>query len=167
MMKKNPHLTSLLFDPIATDKIGEVELGENPYFNIPVFNWFNNRLTVIYQRQYIDSAQRFDSVKAHSAELVKALDLFDSMANDPSLNFSMWLQPGDIQLVHNHSLLHDRRSFEDWPGQTEKRHLLRLWLSVPNDRELPPSFAQRFSTVNIGDRGGVIVEGTKLQVTID
>lgn len=167
MMRINPYLTSLLFEPIATDKRGEVELGEKPYFSIPVFSWYNDRLTVIYQRQYIDSAQRFDDVKKHSVDLVKALDLFDSLANDPSLNFSMQLQPGDIQLVHNHSLLHDRRDFEDWPLQSERRHLLRLWLTVPNDRELPSSFTQRFGTTNVGDRGGVVVEGTNLQVTID
>ncbi|PHS14390.1 MAG: taurine catabolism dioxygenase TauD [Kangiella sp.] len=167
MMKQNANLTNLLFKPIATDKRGEVEVGEKPYFSIPVFSWFNDRLSVIYQRQYIDSAQRFDDVKNHSTDLVKALDLFDSLANDPSLNFSMQLQTGDIQFVHNHSLLHDRRGFEDWSEEKEKRHLLRLWLTVPDDRELPPNFSQRFGTTKVGDRGGVIVEGTKLTVTID
>jgi len=167
MMQRDPYLTSLLFEPIATDKRGEVEVGQKPFFTIPVFNWFINRLTVIYQRQYIDSAQRFDEVNNHSQELKKALDLFDELANDPALNFSMRLQQGDIQLVHNHSLLHDRGGFEDWSEPTKRRHLLRLWLTLDNDRELPEVFCQRFGTTKVGDRGGVIVEGTRLQVTYD
>lgn len=37
----------------------------------------------------------------------------------------MEFRPGDVQLVHNHTVLHDRTSFEDWPEPERKRHLLR------------------------------------------
>ena len=42
----------------------------------------------------------------------------------------MDLQPGDIQLVSNHSVLHARTEYEEWPEPERKRHLLRLWLSL-------------------------------------
>ena len=71
----------------------------------------------------------------------------------------MALEPGDMQFVHNHSLLHDRTGFEDWPEAERRRHLLRLWLSVPGDRPLPESFAERFGATTIGDRGGIVVGG--------
>jgi len=35
----------------------------------------------------------------------------------------------DIQLLHNHTILHARSAYEDWPEVERKRHLLRLWLS--------------------------------------
>jgi len=54
----------------------------------------------------------------------QALDLFDELANDPSLNLTMELQPGDMQFVHNHTILHDRTAFEDFPEPERKRHLL-------------------------------------------
>jgi hypothetical protein len=38
--------------------------------------------------------------------------------------------------------------------------MLRLWLSVPGDRPLPACFAQRYGTIEIGNRGGVNVAGT-------
>mgnify|MGYP003337987791 CR=1 FL=1 len=38
---------------------GEVPVGQKPYFEIPLFNWHQGHLSAIYQRQYIDSAQRF------------------------------------------------------------------------------------------------------------
>src|SRR5262245_28327758 len=48
-----PDLAACLFEPLATDRRGEVPAGAKPYFEIPVFNWFASRLSAIYQRQYI------------------------------------------------------------------------------------------------------------------
>ena len=31
------------------------------------------------------------------------------------MHLRMRLQPGDMQFVYNHSLLHDRTGFTDWP----------------------------------------------------
>ena len=62
------------------------------------------------------------------------------------------------------NLLHDRTGFEDWPALGKRRHLLRLWLSMPGDRALPEIFATRFGSVEIGARGGIVIEGTKLRV---
>src|SRR5207302_7463896 len=85
----------------------------------------------------------------------EALDLFDALCDDPGLRMSMEFRPGDVQLVHNHTLLHDRTAFEDWPEAERKRHLLRLWLAPPEARPLPPVFARRYGSLTPGDRGGV------------
>ena len=77
------------------------------------------------------------------------------------------LQPGDMQFVYNHALLHDRTGFRDWPDVQKKRHLLRLWLSIPGDRPLPECFKQRYGSIEIGNRGGIITKGTKLNVPLD
>lgn len=83
--------------------------------------------------------------------------MFDRLANDPRLNFTMRLEPGDMQFVYNHPLLHDRTAFVDWPEPERRRHLLRLWLSIPGDRPLPPCFAQRYGSIEVGNRGGIVV----------
>ena len=155
MLETDPELTALLFEPVATDRRGEVPAGERGSFTIPVLNWFDDRLTVMYQRQYIESAQRFDDAPRLTKPVIRALDLFDSIANDPEIHLPMTLRVGDMQFVHNHSLLHDRTGFIDKPGSP--RHLLRLWLSVPGDRELPPVFSQRYGSIEVGDRGGIVV----------
>ena len=156
MRRDRPELARLLFDPIATDRRGEIPEGHKPYFEIPVFNWYQGLMSTIYQRQYIDSAQRFEEAMRLTALHVEALDCFDQLANDPRLNFLMRLEPGDMQFVHNHNLLHDRTAFEDWTDPAKKRHLLRLWLSSPEARPLPPVFAQRYGSVEPGARGGVM-----------
>ena len=160
MRRRRPDLLTVLMQPIETDRRGEVAEGSKPYFNIPVFNYHNGLVSAIYQRQYIESARRFPGVATLTPLQVEALNLFDELANDPKLNLLMELQPGDIQLVHNHTILHDRTAFEDYPEPERKRHLLRLWLAPSNARPLPDVFAERFGSITPGDRGGVVVPGS-------
>jgi Taurine catabolism dioxygenase TauD, TfdA family len=155
--RTRPDLLPCLFDAIATDRRGEVPPGQKPYFRIPVFNWHAGLLTVIYQRQYIDSAQRFADAPRLTGYHVEALDRFDALANDPRLHLTMRLERGDMQFVYNHSLLHDRTGFVDWPEPSRSRHMLRLWLAMPGDRPLPACFAERYGSIKVGDRGGVTV----------
>ena len=79
----------------------------------------------------------------------------------------MRLQPGDMQFVYNHSQLHDRTAFVDWPDPAKRRHLLRLWLSPEGDRELPEVFKERYGSIEVGNRGGIVTEETVLHAPID
>jgi hypothetical protein len=167
MRRRRPDLLKLLFEPTPTDRRGEVPEGQKPYFEIPPFNWYQGHLSAIYQRQYIDSAQRFPDAPRLSPAHVEALDMFDALTNDPALNMFMEFKPGDVQLVHNHTIRHDRTDFEDWPEPAKKRHLLRLWLAADRARPLPPIYAQRYGSVEIGNRGGIIVRGTKLNAPLE
>jgi hypothetical protein len=166
MRKRRPDLLTCLFEPIETDRRGEVPEGQKPYFQIPVFNWYAGLLSAVYQRKYIDSARRFVG-RPLSPQQTEALDLFDALADDPELNLAMKLLPGDIQLVHNHTLLHDRTAFEDWPEPERKRHLLRLWLAPAEARPLPAVFAERYGSVTPGDRGGVMLHGLRLVAPLE
>jgi hypothetical protein len=160
MRQRRPDLLKVLMEPIETDRRGEVPEGGKPYFNIPVFN-YHGMVSAIYQRQYIESARRFPGVAPLTPSHVEALNLFDKLANDPQLNLMMELQPGDIQLVHNHTILHDRTAFEDYPEPERKRHLLRLWLAPSGARPLPEVYAERFGSITPGRRGGIVVPGSK------
>lgn len=166
MRAARPDLLERLFDPLATDRRGEVPPGMEPYMTIPPLSWHAGKLTVFYQRQYIDSAQRFDGAMRLTENHVAALDLFDQLANDPALHLRMRLEPGDMQFVYNHAQLHDRTGFTDWPEPERRRHLLRLWLSLEGDRALPDCFRQRYGSIEIGNRGGIITEGTRLQAPV-
>ena len=162
-----PQLLARLLQPMAHDRRGEVPAGQQPWFPMPVYSWYADALTVFYQRQYFDSAQRFADAPRLTDEDVAALDAFDALANDERLVLRMRLAPGDMQFVHNHVLLHDRTGFEDWPEPDKRRHLLRLWLAPHDARELPPWFAARYGSLAVGDRGGVIVPGTRLHVPLE
>jgi hypothetical protein len=169
--RRRPDLAAALFEPVATDRRGEVGPGQAPFFTIPVLTWWppgpQGQLSAIYQRQYIDSAQRHPGAPRLSALQVEALDLFDALSNDPALHFLMDLAPGDIQLVHNHTLLHDRTAFEDWEEPSQRRHLLRLWLAPATARALAPVFAQRYGSTLPGARGGVHLPMARLHVPLE
>ncbi len=164
MRKRRPDLARLLFERIETDRRGEVPAGQKPFFCIPVLNWHAGLLSTVYQRSYIESARRFSEVPPLTPKQIEALDLFDELANHPALHFQMELQAGDLQLVHNHTLMHDRTAFADWPEPERKRHLLRLWLAPEKARPLPLVFAERFGSVVPGQRGGVVVPGTRYTI---
>lgn len=151
-----PDLAGALFDPVATDHRGEEPPGARPWFEIPVLSYLDDRVTVIYQRRYIESAARFAAAPRLDDRQRAALDAFDAALEDPAVHLEMDLEPGDVQLVHNHQLLHDRTAFIDDPDPARRRHLLRLWLCPPIGRRLPPAFAERYGSIEIGRRGGVV-----------
>jgi len=163
MYRRRPDLAALLFAPFCFDRRGEVPAGKKGWYETPIFHWHAEQLSVIYgNRYYIQSAQRFPDAPRLTAQQIEALDLFDALANDPANYLDIAFRPGDIQLIHNHVILHDRTDYEDWLEPARKRHLLRLWLCPPNGRPLPPAFADRYGSTEIGNRGGIMVPGAKL-----
>ena len=73
MRLERPDLLPHLFASVATDRRGEVPEGAKPFFEIPALNWHAGLLTAMYQRQYIDSAQRFRDARKLTDRQVEAL----------------------------------------------------------------------------------------------
>jgi Taurine catabolism dioxygenase TauD, TfdA family len=166
MAARRPDLLERLYRPFPVDRRGEVPEGKAPFYEAPVFNEHAGRVSVLYSRQYIGSAQRFPEARRLSAGDVEALDMFAELANDPELRLDMTFMPGDIQFLHNHTILHARTEYEDWPETVHKRHLLRLWLAPLEARPLPPVFAEIYGGLTPGDRGGIICKGTRLHAPL-
>jgi hypothetical protein len=168
ILARRPDLLPALFEPFATDRRGEVPEGMKPWFDIPVYHWHAGRLTCIYVRQYIESAQRnFPSARRLTEAQDEAMDLMDEIANDPEVHLAMAFAPGDMQFLHNHQILHSRNDFENWPEPGRHRHLLRLWVAPPGARPLPEVFAPRYGSVVAGERGGIVVARTTLKVPLE
>ena len=58
----------------------------------------------------------------------------------------MSLERGDIQLINNYITFHARTNFIDWDDPELKRHMLRLWLQLPDGR----SFLRKYPTIYDG-----------------
>ncbi len=161
MAERRPDLLERLYRPFPVDRRGEVPEGKAPFYEAPVFNEHAGRLSVLYSRLHIGSSQRFPEAPRLAPKDIEALDMLAELAGDPDLRLDMNFTPGDIQFLHNHTILHARTAYQDWPEPERKRHLLRLWLSPPGARPLPPVFAECYGDLTIGDRGGIICEGTR------
>ena len=168
ILKRRPDLLPAAFLPFPTDRRGEVPAGMKPWFEIPIFNWHAGLLSGIYLRHYIEEAQRrFADAPRLTADQYAVMDLIDELVNDPAIHLQMAFLPGDMQFLHNHQILHSRNDFENWPEPKRHRHLLRLWMAPPEGRPLPPVFAPRYGSVTPGDRGGIIVPGATLSVSLE
>jgi len=94
-------------------------------------------------------------VPRFTPEQIEALDLLDSITNDERCHITYAFKPGDIQLLNNHVCFHARTAFEDYPEHARRRHLLRMWLAVPNSRPLSPLMG----TIYQDQRPGVVRGG--------
>jgi hypothetical protein len=167
MAVRRPDLLERLYQPFPTDRRGEVPEGKGPFYEAPLFNPHAEYVSVLYSRLHIGSSQRFPEARRLTQEDIEALDMLGELAADPELRLDMDFTPGDIQFLHNHTILHARSAYEDWPEIERKRHLLRLWLCPPDARPLPPIFAEVYGRITIGDRGGIICLGTRLHAPLE
>ncbi len=161
-----PDLARALYRAIPRDRRDEIPEGKGPWYELPVFNFYQGRLAINFLRKHIDTSQRHPDALRICPETVEALDLLFELANDPAFHLKMAFEPGDMQILHNHQILHDRTSYEDWPEADRRRYLLRLWLSPPDGIALPEAFSGRYRSVTIGDRGGVAIPNLETHVPL-
>jgi len=167
MLKRRPELVAALAEPLYIDRRNEIPEGKDPWYRMPVFSYYRDYLTTCWTVSYIRSAQRFAELPRHSPELIEALDMFEALAQE--LAFAMRMEQGDVQLLHNHVVVHSRTAFDDRPDPARMRHLFRLWLATPDGRPLPPIFAEQYAHLKPGDRpaGGIVVPGTEFVAPLD
>ena len=117
-------------------------LGKDKPGLSPLFSYHNGKLSCRYLRQYIELGHEIMELPLSQVE-VDALDLFDSIIHDESLRLDMMLEPGDLQFANNYAVMHSRTAFEDDEDPALHRKMLRLWLKMPNARQLAPDFPGR------------------------
>ncbi|WP_235488653.1 TauD/TfdA family dioxygenase [Achromobacter sp. DMS1] len=140
ILKRAPHLAATLQQPYYFDARGQHPAGHEVQC-VPVFNYFEGKLSALYKRDYLDMAQRFDHVPRLTGDQIAALDLLDEICSEPDMQLSFMMEPGDIQIGNNYSIFHSRTKYEDHEKPEDKRRLLRTWLTLPNGRALPAAFA--------------------------
>lgn len=139
VIRRYPEIADVLQEPFYFDNRVQTN-AEARWSKFPIFTYYAEKLYVLYKRGYIELAQRFEDVPKLTEKQISALDAMDKTANDPAFELSFTMQPGDIQIANNYSILHSRTSYIDFDEQERKRHMLRLWVTLPNGRPLPPEF---------------------------
>ena len=118
---------------------------------IPVFSYYEGILSCRFNKRQIELGAEKSGIPLTKLQQ-GAIDYVRALSIREDFLLHMDFQPGDIQLLNNHTTLHSRTGYEDHDEPEKKRFLLRLWLNVPNGRPLAPAFADR---LNSGNRGGV------------
>lgn len=128
LLRTKPRLVPRLFEPMWFDTKGE---GGVRAFPIAPCRYADGELRTFWQSDYYRTVSRHPHVPRLTALEQELLDSYDAIANSEDFHLDMDLEPGDIQLISNHTILHARTGFEDWSELEKRRHLLRLWISIP------------------------------------
>ncbi|MEH3087948.1 MAG: TauD/TfdA family dioxygenase [Xylophilus ampelinus] len=152
-----PDLVPVLQQPWFHSYQGTQDPSQPPFYRCPILGDDPQFFCARTNRKNTMAAQRdFPEVPRLTPQQEEALDLLDQLMPSEALCYSMQLERGDMQLLNNYVTLHSRTPFEDFEEADQKRHLLRLWLSVPGSQPLPPQWAEYYGDVRAGAvRGGV------------
>lgn len=156
MLAERPDLLALLYEPVVFSRQGEQAPEEPPWYEAAILGVRDGRFACRHIRNHVKSAQlSFPEIPRLTPAQLEALDLFDAILRRPEVCFRMDFEPGDVQLINNHVVLHSRTDYVDHEAPEHKRHLLRLWLSLPGSPALPESWRLAYKDVEArAVRGG-------------
>lgn len=168
LVRLRPDLAQVLTEPFYFSRQGEHAPEEPPYYQASVIGFKEGRFACRHIRNHIIGAQlTFEDVPRLSAMQKQALDMFDALLSDEDICYHMDLQQGDFQFLNNHVVLHARTEYEDFPEPERRRHLLRLWLSLPQGQALPDDWAHAYKDVSTRAlRGGFRGVGITPQIRV-
>ena len=133
--------------------------GDRPYFTQPIFSFTDGYFSATGAGAAIDKAQKLPGVPRFTDAQREAIAFYRKTVEECAIDIPF--VPGDIQFLNNFVTLHTRREYEDWPEESRKRHLLRLWLSDTDGRPIPKEQRE-------GRSGrGVHLTGVKLVAPLD
>jgi hypothetical protein len=130
LLRRRPDLLEVLYQPMFWDRQGDDAAGGRPWFALPPITDLDGVPRLFYIGWYIRDAQRHPEVPRLTSEQLEAMELLETIANDPTFHLQMDFEPGDVQLLNNGRILHAREAYEDDDDPAERRHLLRLWLAA-------------------------------------
>jgi hypothetical protein len=159
LVRRRPDHARTLLGLFHRTRWGEIPEMKQRWGANPIFAPYGGRMFASYVRSAIMKAQAMPEVPRLTAGQIEALDHLDALAADPALHLDMVLEPGDLQWVSNHHILHSRTAYEDWAEPERRRHLLRLWLACDDGPPLPASMHERLGLTARGRPNGICVPG--------
>ncbi len=157
---RRPDLLDVLMQPYLY-KRHTVDTGNAlKYCRQPIFSFCEGHFACAFLRVLIERAHADPEAQRMTAVQKEALDFLEEVAAEPGMQVRFSQEPGDLLLLNNWVTLHRRTAFEDYMEPKRRRHILRIWLSVPNNRPLDPLFKDNYGAVEAGAiRGGMKQSG--------
>jgi hypothetical protein len=161
ILAKRPDLLDALFTDYWRSRFGEEGTGKDgssttraTAYPLPIFGLRDGKFTSHYSLTFIEAAQMAPDIPKLTPTQKEAIGML--MATAQELCFEMTLEPGDLQLINSHVTYHGRTPFEDDAESGHDRLLLRLWLTMANNRPLPKGHEILWRSIEAGQpRGGI------------
>lgn len=157
VIRERPHLAEVLYQPFYFSRQAEEAPDEGPFYTNPVFDFRDGRFFGKWNGNRIKSAQNLDGVPKLSSLQRQAMEFMDETLRRPDVMYTMFLEPGDMQILSSFTTLHSRTEFVDHDDPDQKRALFRLWLTPPDAAAMPESWKPLFRSVRERTvRGGIL-----------
>jgi TfdA family taurine catabolism dioxygenase TauD len=154
ILARRPDLLNELFGDYWRSRFGEEGTTKETAYALPIFGLRDGKFTSHYSLTFIEAAQMAPGVPKLTDKQKEAIEVL--MATAEELCFEMTLDPGDLQLINSHVTYHGRTPFEDDFAAGQSRLLLRLWLTVANNRPLPAGHEILWRNIEANaPRGGI------------
>ena len=144
LVRELPSLAAALYQPLPYDYRGEQQKGAKPFYLVPGFTEWGDRLFMRLIPPYILASQIHAEAPRLSDLQREALAWMNETAESGRFNVEMAFEAGDIQFINNYHVLHGRGAYLDRPGKV--RHLKRLWLETDAYDTRPPYFVNTVSS---------------------
>lgn len=156
LQAERPDLAEIAHQTFYFSRQHEETEDEGPFYGQPLIDYCEGHTFAKWNRNRVQSAQRFDDCPRLTDAQRKCIDVMDAILQRAENMFTMYLEPGDLQIFNNHVMLHSRTDYEDFEKPEEKRLLYRLWLAPPDSVRLPETWWDFYRSTEPGTvRGGI------------
>lgn len=156
MRAERPDLLRELMGDYPFSRNAEQADDLDPWYQAPIFGVAEGRVFCTWNRNRVENALKLPGVPPLTSQQRAAIEYLDQLVRREDLMYCMHLEPGDVQILSNHTALHSRTGFEDHSEEERKRMLYRLWLATPDSPRLPPGWDKFNGTCEPGaTRGGI------------
>ncbi len=157
LVSERPDLARTLeTERVAYSRQGEQGPGEPAFYLTTIFARTDSDVFCAWNRNRIVNGMRLEGAPTPSPAFMEGVELLDEILRRPDFMVRMWLEPGDVQILSNFTVLHSRTAFEDFEDEARKRTLFRLWLATPNGRQLPAGWRDKWGAEETGVvKGGI------------
>jgi hypothetical protein len=156
LFKERPDLAEIAYQYFYFSRQNEEAPDEKSFYGLPLFEEENGNLFCNWNRNRVQSAQKIEGVTRLSAAQKEAMYVLDEILRRPELMYTMYLEPGDLQILNNYTMFHSRTEYVDFKNESDKRCLYRLWLAPPDSIKLPESWRGFYRSIDPATvRGGI------------
>ena len=155
-LKEHPELADTAAKNFYFSRQNEQADDEKPFYGQPLFEHEGDHLFCKWNRNRVQSAQKLENVPKLTESQKKTMEVLDGIIMRPELMYTMYLEPGDMQILNNYTMFHSRTHYEDFDAPEEKRCLFRLWLAPPDSIKMPESWKAFYRSIEPSTvRGGI------------
>jgi alpha-ketoglutarate-dependent taurine dioxygenase len=131
-LRDHPQLLPRLYQPFYRDKQEYQAPDASNWY--PIFAPEGGGLRIrfnarVIRRGYQKTGQVLDRDGA------AAVEIMHNFLTDPAHRHDFWMEPGQIQILNNRSIVHGRTPYDDFAEPERRRHLVRLWLRAGDRRQ--------------------------------